>query len=489
MSSNPPSSSASAAAVATPVNVQVQKLEGIAQFELAFSPEFAQQEYNKACRRLSQRVNIHGFRRGKAPRQVLEKQLGVERIKLEALEAFLPRYFADTITENDLDVVASPELDTWEFDLQEGIKVKAHVDLRPTVTLGTLKDQEVGYVPFVMPEDAVSRELESLQDRFTTLESVVGRPVEATDVVNIDFAGSINGEPIRGGSAKSYRLDLVSSPFIDGFAPQLVGHTLREEFTIKVRFPDTYHDNNLAGKDAEFLVKINDIQKRVRPELNDAFAQKVSNEFKTLDALKQHIQGVLEQQVTRENEGRKQRAIVEKVVADAELVVSDSMINREARILMEDIQGRFKSQGASWDEFLDGQGHENVWNTLRKEAEDRIRTSLVFGAVAKQENLRVTDGEFMEQAQTLAKARNMDEKIFLRQLANNPANAQALTDSLLANKVLALLVDSNRFVEQAAPAAPAGEVVDPAPVAGVGEGKPDAVRHTQGEEFDEVSAE
>ncbi|MFM7468631.1 MAG: trigger factor [Vampirovibrionales bacterium] len=464
--------------------VQVTRSEAQATFELSFGPEFAQQEYSKACRRLSQRINIHGFRRGKAPRQVLEKQLGADRIKVEAMEAFLPRYFADVISEQTLDIIAPPEMTRWEFDPSEGVKITAVVDLRPEITLPELKGLTIQYQALALPENALEQELSALQERFTTLKSVVDRSVEATDVVNIDFDGKVDGEAIRGGSAKNYRLDLVQSPFIPGFAEQLVGHKLHEEFEIRVTFPESYHEASLAGKEALFAIKLNDIQSREKPELNDAFASKINPEFKTIDDLKAHIEKVLNEQVEREVLTRKQRGAVKKLLEIIEVPLTESMIRRETRILLSDIQQRFESQGASWADFIASQGEEAILGMLRNEAEERIKTTLVFGAIARQHNLEVSDEAFFAHAQEVAKARGTEEKVFMRQLANQPQLAQALTDTLLANQIIERLMAENTFE-----AVETLEPVAETPVAGVGEGNPESVRQTQGEVFDDAHAE
>jgi trigger factor len=472
------------------MKVVIEKQEkNVAQINLDIPVEHAVQEYNKACRRLSQRLNIPGFRRGKAPRAMVEKTVGVERIKQEALERILPHAFADAISEHQLDVVAPPQVETFSFDLQGGIQVKANVELRPEVTVPDLSLQ-VTVPEYKHPEDAEQKELNNLVERMITLEPVIDRPVVETDIVNIDFSGAVNGEAIRGGSAKNYRLDLVNNNFIEGFATQIVGHKLSEEFVIQVTFPEDYHDAALAGKPADFTIKINEIKKRVVPELTDELAQKVGP-YENVEQLKTEVREALKRSEDQENQFRKQKSLVEELVKRADVDIPDSMINREARILLEEVQQRFKSQGLSWEEFLDSQGHEAIWENLRSEARNRIKTSLVFGAVAKQEGLAVTEDEFSSQVQEIAQLRNVEEKVVMRQLANNPQAVQALSDQILAQKIVDFLMERATFTlvpeGMEATVSPASE--SSAGAAASGEPVAVAAPGIQGEEFEVIADE
>ncbi|MBY0449525.1 MAG: trigger factor [Cyanobacteria bacterium] len=428
------------------MKIEVEKQDKfVAIIQLEIPPEQATQEYSKACKRLSQRLNIPGFRRGKAPRAVIEKTVGVDRIKQEAMDRILPLTLADVISEHQLDVVASPQIEKFSFDFNTGITVKAQVELRPEVTLPDLSNFKVEVPEFKNPADAEERELTSILDRMTTLESVIDRESLVSDIVNIDFTGYISGEPIRGGAAKNYRLDLSNNNFIEGFAPQVVGHKIGEEFKIQVTFPADYHDTALAAKPAEFVIKINEIMKKVSPELTDEVARKIGP-YESVDELKTEIKRLLADNEERENTFRKQKALVDDIVTRSQVEVPDSMVNREAKLLMEEVKQRIRNQGMSWEQFLDSQGHETIWENLRKEATQRIRTSLVFGAIAKQENVVVNDVEFTNQVRELAQLTNVDEKNVMRQLANNPNAAQAMNDQLLSQKIVTALSERTTYL-------------------------------------------
>ena len=426
------------------VEVEKQEAQHLAKINLEITAEQAGQEYNKAWKRIGQRLNIPGFRRGKAPRSIVEKTVGVERIKQEAMDRLFPHLFADAISEHQLDIVAPPQIESLKFDLNEGIAVRATVELRPEAKLPDFSGFKVDVPAFKLPEDAEQKELQAIVERLTTLEPVIDRASEKSDIVNIDFSGFIDDEPIKGGSAKNYRLDLKDNNFIEGFADQLVGHKIGEEFSIHVTFPQNYHDANLAGKPAEFKIKINDISKKVVPELTDEVAKKVGP-FETVEQLKEEVRRLLQQSEEQENTYRKQKAVVDALLGKTELEIPTAMINRETKMLMEEVQQRLKSQGLTWEKFLDAEGHDKTMTGLREEATKRIKTSLVFGAFAKQEGLQVNESEFSETVAQLAEMRGADEKQIMRMLGNNFTAAQALSDQILSQKVVDFLIERSEF--------------------------------------------
>jgi len=323
--------------------VEREEAQHLVRISLEISPEHASQEYNKAWKRLGQRLSIPGFRRGKAPRPIVEKHVGTERIKQETMDRLLPHLFADVISEHQLDIVAPPQVTSLVFDLNTGSVVKATVETRPEAKLPELGSITVDYAEFKLPEDAESKEYQAIVERLTTLEPVIDRPAEKTDIVNLDFNGFVNGEAIKGGAARNYRLDLANNNFIEGFSDQLIGHKIGEEFSINVTFPANYHDESLAGKPAEFKIKLNDVSCKVVPELTDEVARKVGD-FESLEQLKEQVRTLLKQNEAQENDYRKQKAVVDYVLGASEVDIPESMLNRETRLLMEEIQGRLKGQ-------------------------------------------------------------------------------------------------------------------------------------------------
>ena len=249
--------------------------DNVVKLDITIPAKEAADAYNDAVKRISQYVNIDGFRKGKAPRQVVERHVGVDRIKHEAIENLMPKAISEAISQNDLDIIAQPYITSFNFDLGSDLTVVAKAELRPEVTLGEYKGITLKVEDSPVPADAHDKAVKNLLNQHSTLEIVTDRPANETDTVVIDFEGVSNGEKIKGGEAKNYPLDLGNSNFIPGFAEQIVGKNLNDEFDINVTFPAEYHDEKLKGQPATFKIKINEIKEKKVPELNDEFAQKV----------------------------------------------------------------------------------------------------------------------------------------------------------------------------------------------------------------------
>lgn len=420
-----------------------QRENNLVEVNIEVDAEAASQEYNRACRTIGNNVSIPGFRKGKAPRSVVEKFAGVERIQKTALDSLLPKIFAETISENDFDIVTEPMIEEFSFEVGQPLSVKAKLELKPEVKLKGYKNLEVEIEQFKLDEDAIEKEFKILAERFSTLEPVINRPVSEKDIVFIDFDGSIEGNAIKGGAGKNYQLDIANSNFISGFAEQLVGHSLSEEFTIDVTFPEEYHDAAIAGKPAQFKIKINEIKEKNVPEINDELAQKVGP-FQTVDDLKADIEKFLNKTVENENKIRSQRAVLDKIIEDTEVDIPDSMVNREARVILEEMQQRVKQQGLSWEQVVESQGHEALWANIREEGQKRVKNSLVLGEIAKVEEIKVTDEDFNEQVKSLAEMYKTDESSVYKHMAQTPSIAQSLTQQILAKKLTDFLESNNK---------------------------------------------
>ena len=278
------------------METKIEKLpENVVKVDINIPAKDAIDFYNSAAKNLSQYVNIPGFRKGKAPRNIVEQNIGEERIKHEALETALPGIFSEVIKKNDFDIVAQPYVESYTYNIGEDLKITARMELRPEVTLGEYKNMTVEVEEYKTPEDAFQKSLDGLLEQSAATVVVTDRKTLADDIVVFDFEGFSNGEKIEHGDAKNYTLDLAHSSFIPGFAEQLVDRSLGEDFEINVTFPETYHEKKLAGQPAVFKCRINEIKTKVLPELNDEFAQKVGP-FKTVDDLKSDIQSYLDRQ-------------------------------------------------------------------------------------------------------------------------------------------------------------------------------------------------
>lgn len=424
------------------VNVE-KEANNIVKLNIEVPAKDAVSEYNKAVKAISEYVNIPGFRKGKAPRNLVEQHVGVERIKQEALERILPNVFREAILENKLDVIAQPYVESYDFEVGQDIKLVAKVELRPEVTLGEYKDMTVEAKEYETPKDAFDKSLESLMQRYTTFNVVVDRPTKDTDITVIDFDGSVNGEAIQGGKAENYSLDLGNSNFIPGFAEQLVGKKLNEEFDINVEFPKDYHDAKLSGQPAVFKIKIKEIKERVLPELTDEFAQKVGP-FKTVEDLKADIQKFLDLTKEKEDKKNSDNAIFEKVLAGAKVDIQDTMIEREAQSLLEEYKQRLSMQGYNWEDAIKNQGEESVMASLKEEALIRIKNSLVIDKIAQTEDLKIDPQDMEAKLKELEAAYQMSQAELLTQLKQNPAIFTSISQQALNEKVVKFLAENNK---------------------------------------------
>lgn len=426
------------------MDVKIEKLENNSvKLDITVDAEAAAQEYSRTCKKVSESVNIPGFRRGKAPRNVVEKHVGMSRIKREALNRMLPNIFANIISENKFDVASEPYVESFEYEVGKPVSIVAKLELKPEVSIDKYKDIEVEVEKFEPASDALEKELETLSKRFMTTESVTGRNTTDKDIVVMDFDGTVDGEEIKGGSAKNYSLDLEHSNFIEGFAPQLIDRPIGEEFEINVTFPENYHDENLKGKPAVFKIKINEIKEKHIPELNDELAQKVGP-FKTVDELKKDIESYIQRQADMENKNRAQNKILDTIIENAKVDIPDAMINREAKLLMEDIKNKVTSQGTSWEQFLDLQGQENIWNNLREEAQKRIKNSLVLEHISKTEQIKLEDNAIEKKISEMAQMYNTDEKTIYSQVSKNPQILQSIIQQLISQNIIDFLVENNK---------------------------------------------
>ena len=416
--------------------------ENIVKVDIEVPAKDAVNYYNNAAKRLAQYVNIPGFRKGKAPRNIVEQNIGEERIKHEALEGALPKIFSEVIKENDFDVVAQPYVESYDYKIGEDLRIVAKLELRPEVTLGEYKGLTIEVEEYKTPEDALQKSIDSLLEQHATTVVVTDRKTLNTDTIVFDFEGFSNGEKIEHCDAKNYTLDLAHSSFIPGFAEQLADRTLGEEFEINVTFPEEYHEKKLAGQPAVFKCKVNEIRAKVLPELTDEFAQKVGP-FKTVDDLKADIQKYLDTQKADIDRTNSEKAIFEKVTGDAKVEIQQSMIDREADQLAEEYKQKLSMQGFSWDQAVEAQGYDNIMNSLKEDAAMRVKNSLVIDKIAKEENLVVSQAEFGAKLSEIGRMYQMDTPTMIKQLSQTPGVFNAISQQALNEKVTQFLAENN----------------------------------------------
>ena len=416
--------------------------ENLVKMDITIPAKDAVDAYNSAVRKVSQYVNIDGFRKGKAPRSIVEKHVGVERIKQEAIESLMPGAIGKAVSDNKLDIITQPYITNYTFNIGEDLVVTAKAELRPEVTLGKYKGLELEVKDAVIEKDAMQKSLDRLLEQHSTQETVIDRSANNTDIAVIDFDGTCNGEKIQGGSAKNYALDLGHSNFIPGFAEQIVGKNLNDEFDIKVTFPEDYHDEKLKGQPATFKIKINEIKERKLPELNDEFAQKIGP-FKTVDDLKEDIKKYLESQRERTNKQNSENELFKAVIESAKVDIPESMIQREVNSLREEYVQRLSAQGINWESLVKAQGEDKLLENLREDALIRIKNSLVIDKIAKEENIKLEQKDMERKLSQIGLTYGLKPQELVKQLGQNPEIVASISQQAMNDKVIEFLAANN----------------------------------------------
>lgn len=425
------------------MTVTIEKLDNNeVKLNIEIEPSVTSWEYDKACKRLAQRVNVPGFRQGKAPKNILEKYVGIAALQREVLDSLLPTILESTIDENKFDLITTPNVESYEFAEDNTLKVVAKLELKPEVNLGEYKGMEVEVEEFKNADDVMDKELSILAEKYAVLNDITDRESKDTDLVNIDFTGYVDGEEIKGGAAKNYVLDLAHSNFIPGFAEQLSGKKVGEEFKINVKFPDEYHDEKLKGKDAEFNIKLNAIKEKVLPELNDEFAKRVNEKFNNIEEVKQDIQKFLDENAKMENERRTAVKIFDTLLANTNIDIQESMINREIQALMGEFKQRINMQGGNYDEMLEREGHEKVYAQMKEEAVKRIKTSLIVGKIAQNENMSVTQEDIQNKIADMASIYRTTPENIIAEIQKNVNILHSMNQQVITEKVTKLLLDN-----------------------------------------------
>ena len=417
--------------------------KNIATIDMTIDANAAKEAYERTLKAYGANVNIAGFRKGKAPNNIVEKYVGVERIKAEVIDRLFPSEFQKAIDENKLNIAFRPEIENIDFTVGQDLKLKAKVELKPEVKLGAYKDVEVEYSEVKPEEGAMEKELEQTRRRFSTLEKV-DRPSTDKDTVVFDFEGFVDGEKIEHGEGKNYSLDLANSNFIPGFAEGLVGHSAGEEFTIDVTFPEEYHEEKLKGAKAQFKIKLHEVKERKMPELDDELAKKAGKD--TLEALKEDIKNYLDMVVKNQNDRLKSDAIFEKISSTTEIKIQDTMLDREYQAIMDEARQTASQQGADFDKLVEKEGKENVEKRFREEAQKRIKNSLIVEKIAQEADLKIEQKDIMEHINQMAAMYGMPAVQLFEEMRKNPNSFAAISQQITANKVNEFLLNNNKFI-------------------------------------------
>ena len=392
------------------MSVQVEKLEkNMAKLTVEVSAEDFKAAIKKAYNKTKNRFAIPGFRKGKASQAVIEKMYGEAVFYEDAADEAINSTYAEAMKESGLDIVSRPEITVEQIGKDQAFIYSALVAVKPEVTLGEYKGVEVEKADAAVTAEDVEAELKRVQEQNARLLTVEDRPVADGDQTVIDFEGFVDGKGFEGGKAEDYPLTIGSHSFIDTFEEQLIGKKIGEECEVNVTFPTEYHAADLAGKPATFKVTVKEIKVKELPELNDEFASEVS-EFDTLDEYKKDVEKKLVEKKEIEANSKNEDAVVAKVVENATMEIPDKMIDAQAENMVQDMARRMQSQGLSLDMYLKytGMTVEQMKEQARPDAEKRIRTRLVLEAVAKAENIQISDEKVDEEVAKMAEAYKME---------------------------------------------------------------------------------
>lgn len=399
---------------------------------------------NKAFKKVVKNVNIPGFRKGKVPRPIFEKRFGVEALYQDAVEILVPEAYQAGVEETGIKPVDQPEIDIEQLEKGKPFVFKATVTVKPEVKLGDYKGLEVPEKDFSVTADDVEAELKRMQERQGQLKPVEEGTVEEKDRVILDFEGFVDGEAFEGGKAEGYTLEVGSGQFIPGFEEQLIGLKPGGEKEVKVTFPEDYHAEELAGKEAVFRVKLHEIKRLELPELDDEFAQDVS-ELDTLDELKKDIEKKLKEQKAKEEENYKRNSLVEKASEQAEIDLPDVMVEHEIDHMLQHFEQQLQMQGVNLDQYAQftGQEKSEIREQFKEDAEKKVRANLVLEAIAAQENVEVSDEETEAEVKKLAEqmGRDIEE---IRKLLEAQGGFDQIRNEVKIRKTIDLLVSNSK---------------------------------------------
>lgn len=379
-------------------------------FKITFSvdSETFKEGIKKAYDKNKGKFRVEGFRKGKAPRKIIELTYGKDIFYEDAVNFVLPKAYGEAIEEADLKPVSSPEIDIQTISEETGITFTAIVYTKPLIEINDFKNITYKAFDTQVSEEEIDGQLNIDRDKNARVVSITDRAVENNDTVNIDFEGSIDGVPFEGGKGEDFELTIGSKTFIDTFEEQLIGHCINEDIEVNVIFPVEYHVDDLRNKLALFKVKIKEIKAKEFPNLDDEFAQDVS-EFDTLEEYKNSIREKIQKDKELKGEQAKELEVIEKLIKRANFDVPEVMIQNHIEGLISDLSNKLNSQGMSLDTYLQymGQTKEDLNKLYRENAEIQVKGRIALEAVANKENFQVTDEEFNEELGRMATAYNI----------------------------------------------------------------------------------
>ena len=424
------------------MSLQVEKLEkNMAKLTIEVSAEDLDKAMEKAYQKQKSRISLPGFRKGKAPRKMIESMYGKGVFMEDAVNSLVPQEYTKALGECDLEIVSQPEINVTQMEPGKALIFTADVAVKPEVTLGDYKGVEVPKSEIAVTDEEVDAEVKKEQDKNARTVAVEDRAAANGDITTIDFEGFVDGVAFDGGKGTDYALTLGSGTFIPGFEDQLVGANAGDHVEVKVTFPEEYHAKELAGKEAVFQCDVKKIETKEVPELDDEFAKDVS-EFDTLAEYKEDVKKKLTEKKEKEARTAKENAAVDKAIENAQMDIPELMTKTECRQMMDDFSRRMQQQGLSMEQYFQftGQSVDKMMEDMKPQALKRIQTRLVLEKIAEVENIQPTEEEVNEEISKMAEMYKMEADKLKDLIGEN--EMEQMKKDMAVQKAVTLVADA-----------------------------------------------
>ncbi|MEN6327309.1 MAG: trigger factor [Syntrophomonas sp.] len=423
------------------MQAKLEKIENSeAHIEIEVSSEKVEEGLQQAYRKVVKQVSIPGFRKGKVPRELLERHFGKEVLLQEALEFIVPDAYEAALTELNIEPLAQPDFDFPENDDDQPLTFKVRVAVKPEIKLGDVEGIEISVPEFTVKDEDIENRLEDMRTRYAQVVEKIEEPANLGDTVTLDFEGFVDDVPFEGGKGEDYTLELGSQTFIPGFEEQLVGLKKGDSSDVKVTFPESYHAPDLAGQAAVFKVTINKVEGRKLRELDDAFAQEVS-QLDTIAELRNDIRKELTDMAEYQRKELVKNQVTEKALEKCEMVVADAVVKAQVQRMMHEFEQRMTFQGLSLEQYyqLTNSNEEQFSNRIWPEAEKIVKSNFMLEKLVDEKGIEITDEELDKRIEEIAKSMNMDLETAKEHLSNAMDNVIL---GLKMDKALEYLIDS-----------------------------------------------
>lgn len=425
------------------MSLQVEKLEhNMAKLTVEVAAEDVEKALQAAYLKQRKQINIPGFRKGKVPRQMIEKMYGPEVFYDEAANNMIPDAYAKAYDESELDIVSQPKIEVVQMEKGKPFIFTAEVATKPEVTLGDYKGLKVDKASTRVTQKEVDEEIEKERERNARTIEVTDRAVQDKDEVTLDFEGFVDGVAFEGGKGEDYPLTIGSGSFIPGFEEQLIGAEIDKEVEVNVTFPKEYHSEELAGKDATFKCTVHTIKAKELPELDDEFASEVS-ECETMDAYRAEVKKNIKERKERTGKEKKENQAVDQAIENAQMDIPEAMIEFQVRQMADDFARRIQQQGLTVEQYFQftGMTAEKMMEEMRPQAEKSIKTRLVLEAIVKAENIEVSDERVEEELTKMAEAYQMEVEKLKEFMGEN--EKKQIKEDLAVQEAITLLVNES----------------------------------------------